>query len=602
MVDRHQKSMKTRIKNLSVILMITMFVIIGSIIFYNWKLSADKTIHRLQEDANRNIAGSIERYMDAPMRINKINQQIISNKIVDICNEKQREKYFSGIIKTTEETVYSVSYGSEQGQYYGTRRNADNQLEVMKSDEKTGGRPRYYSMMPDLTAGEMVMQLDTFDPRTRGWYQVAKNTGGPAFSPIYKHFVMNDLAISASCPIYNQQGVLQGVLGTHITLSQINAQLQELVKDKHVNAYIVERHSGELVANSLAFPNFSMTEDGKINRMIIGEMPDQSIADAYENYKKTDRADFIFANKNEKEHIKISRFTKEGIDWLIITSMPESPYVEEIKRSILLAILLSIVTLGSAIFIWNKTIETYLKPIYELIRTTERYSQGDFSQRAQLGNDDEIGKLAKAFNEMAEEICLLIDGLEKKVSERTRELEQTNYELSIAKEKLELSSQMDFLTNLYNRKFIIGRIEHEIKRFDRTENMFAIIMGDIDHFKKLNDTYGHECGDFVLKEIAKVMQKTTREIDFVARWGGEEFLILLPESDRESAAEIAERLRKSIEHTTIEYDKKRLNATITFGVAAYGKGMTADEVIKNADRALYDGKQQGRNRVSSSVI
>lgn len=602
MANGYQKSMKTRIKILSVVLMIAMFVISGSIIFFHWKLSADKTIQMLQKDANRNIADSIERYIAVPLRINEINEQIISNKVVDIYNEKQRQKYFSSIIATAEEMVYSVSYGNEQGHYYGTRRNADNQLEVMKSDEETGGRPRYYSLLPDLTAGEMVMQIDAFDPRTRGWYQTAKKTGGPAFSPIYKHFVMNDLAISASCPIYNQQGELQGVLGTHITLSKINAQLQEVVKGKHVDAYIVERRSGELVANSLGIANFSTSAEGNIIRVKIGEIADPSLADAYENYKKTARADFISDNKNEKEHIKISAFAKEGIDWLIITSMPESPYVEEIKQSILLAILLSIVTLGSAILIWNKTIETYLKPIYELIRTTERYSQGDFSQRAQHSDDNEIGKLAKAFNEMAEEICLLIDDLEKKVSERTKELEQTNYELSIAKEKLERSSQMDFLTNLYNRKFIIGRIEHEIKRFDRTGNTFAIIMGDIDHFKKLNDTYGHECGDFVLKEIAKVMQQTTREIDFAARWGGEEFLILLPEADSKSAVEIAERLRKNIEHTIIEYDKKLLNATITFGIAAYGKGMTADEVIKNADRALYDGKQQGRNRVSRSAL
>jgi len=122
-------------------------------------------------------------------------------------------------------------------------------------------------------------------------------------------------------------------------------------------------------------------------------------------------------------------------------------------------------------------------------------------------------------------------------------------------------------------------------------------MGDLDHFKNINDTYGHDCGDFILKEVANILRELSRETDIASRWGGEEFLLLLPQTDGEGAFILAEKIRQSLEDADYIYQDQLLKLTMTLGIAVYKEGMTIDEVIKNADIAIYNGKKAGRNQV-----
>jgi diguanylate cyclase (GGDEF)-like protein len=156
---------------------------------------------------------------------------------------------------------------------------------------------------------------------------------------------------------------------------------------------------------------------------------------------------------------------------------------------------------------------------------------------------------------------------------------------------------IDPLTQLSNRLYIEGMFENEIKRAQRYEKTFAVIFADIDYFKSVNDTYGHETGDSVLKEFANILKSDIRSLDTIARWGGEEFLILCPETNIESAKILAEKLRKNIE----SYKFKTIgNKTCSFGVSEYtAEDITAKSTIKRADKALYMAKKSGRNRVVS---
>lgn len=589
-MDKHQSSIKTRIRVLFIILMTVTITLVGSIVFYHWKTAVDAVIVEKQDETNTAILDTIEKFINVPPYINAINHHIIENQIVDIYAEKQREMYFAGVMNAVEEHVYSFSYGTERGEYYGARRNTENKIEVMRNDATTGGKSQYYSILADLTTGAVAEKLGDFDPRTREWYMLAKKTGRPAFSAVYKHFIMNDLAISASYPIYDKQGILKGVLGTHITLSKLNSYLQEAVEDEKAIAYIIERSSGDFVANSLGNPNFDMSSSGQMNRVNIEKIDNQEIVEAYRQYKNTTKNDSIVNTKNKKLYVKISQFKKSELDWLIITAIPESHYTADLNKSIYIAVLLSIFAIILAIFIWTKSIDRYLKPIYSLILTTEKFSRGDLAQRAELFRNDEIGKLASSFNEMGEKLHLLINNLEEQVVERTSQLSET-------KDKLELLSQTDFLTNLYNRRYILGKMEDETRRYTRTKKNFAIIMGDIDNFKVINDTYGHDCGDLILKEVASILQTLARATDCVSRWGGEEFLLLVTETEMEGAINLAERFRQAIAEKEFEYQEIRLKMTMTFGVAVYNEGMDIDAVIKNADVAVYRGKDGGRDRV-----
>lgn len=159
----------------------------------------------------------------------------------------------------------------------------------------------------------------------------------------------------------------------------------------------------------------------------------------------------------------------------------------------------------------------------------------------------------------------------------------------------------DPLTNLYNRRFFFERLHNEWERTHRYNSKMTIIMTDLDFFKKINDTYGHECGDLVLVTTAKTLKKHLRKIDVVARYGGEEFILLLPEIPRKTAIMVAERIRKDVETTTLEYGENKFAVTLSMGLAdTTSMGVTkAEDIIRLADENLYKAKAGGRNRVVS---
>ncbi len=164
-------------------------------------------------------------------------------------------------------------------------------------------------------------------------------------------------------------------------------------------------------------------------------------------------------------------------------------------------------------------------------------------------------------------------------------------------QKLEEAAIIDPLTRIHNRRKMIEVLENELIRTERTKQPFCVVMCDIDHFKKFNDTHGHDCGDFVLVEISRLIKKSIRKQDYVGRWGGEEFLMVYPETKITGGKTVTEKVRSVIENTVYNYKGIDLNVTATFGVAVHSKGKSIDEVIKEADDVLYQGKQQGRNCV-----
>ena len=162
--------------------------------------------------------------------------------------------------------------------------------------------------------------------------------------------------------------------------------------------------------------------------------------------------------------------------------------------------------------------------------------------------------------------------------------------------KLEILSKTDPLTKLLNRRAIEGVIE-ELKN-KKEEMDYTVCIGDIDFFKRINDTYGHKAGDKVLQTVASLIKKELRKKDFVSRWGGEEFLLLFPETGTAEAKKIVERLKNTIEKTQITYENKEIKITMSFGIASSSNLKDINKVIKNADSALYHSKETGRNKIS----
>ena len=181
--------------------------------------------------------------------------------------------------------------------------------------------------------------------------------------------------------------------------------------------------------------------------------------------------------------------------------------------------------------------------------------------------------------------------LEKKVRERTTELEQANQRLA----RLAIT---DDLTGIFNRRHLTRKLEMECLRTMRYRGHLAVLMLDLDLFKNINDDFGHACGDYILKEVAKILSENTRSSDVVARFGGEEFTIILLESDGQRAYKVAENLRGIINQRTFEFEGQSIRLSVSIGLAAFPEiAQSPDDLLRKSDQAMYQAKEAGRNRV-----
>ncbi len=165
-------------------------------------------------------------------------------------------------------------------------------------------------------------------------------------------------------------------------------------------------------------------------------------------------------------------------------------------------------------------------------------------------------------------------------------------------ESLRIASTQDPLTGLFNRRLMLDRLQNEAALTDRRDNLFSVLMIDLDHFKQVNDTWGHHAGDVALTMVASALQMTLRSSDVCARWGGEEFLVLLPDTEETGASEIAQRILIAIRGLRAPEMPADQNLTASIGLAQHGRGDDLDETLKRADRALYAAKDDGRDRVA----
>ena len=185
----------------------------------------------------------------------------------------------------------------------------------------------------------------------------------------------------------------------------------------------------------------------------------------------------------------------------------------------------------------------------------------------------------------------------RRLEKITRISDGFQVQLKGVNESLQRASRTDPLTGLPNRRAMVEELQAEIARAVREGTPMAVLMADVDHFKKVNDTYGHEAGDRVLQGMAKALTQALRAYDVCARWGGEEFLVLLPATDRTGALEVGEKLRKAVAALVIPLGEAQVSIGLSVGAALLDPSETMDTLLNRADSAMYEAKRQGRDRV-----
>ena len=251
----------------------------------------------------------------------------------------------------------------------------------------------------------------------------------------------------------------------------------------------------------------------------------------------------------------------------------------------------------------------------------EPYDQAKFVEKAQqiIGMNEESCLLAlRVIAGKIEQMRLLfelprgamrsIDQIEIELRERMVELylamNVENQNMARQQEDLVRLATTDSLTGVGNRATCDSRLALEIERSVRTGNPLALLMVDIDHFKVLNDTHGHQAGDYVLQSVSRVLDRNIRKVDYVARYGGDEFVVIAPDVTKDGAMQLAERLRKTVEKLTIQWEDIHLNATVSIGMVIMTEIMESHDrskMMNMVDARLYDAKSAGRNRIEISV-
>ncbi len=304
----------------------------------------------------------------------------------------------------------------------------------------------------------------------------------------------------------------------------------------------------------------------------------------------------ILVVEDDKLQAKITRDYLESSGYEVVLAEDGKSAIKTVKTQKVDIIVLDLVLpdiSGNEVCRWLKmNDDTKSIPI---IMLTVKSSTMEKVEGLKAGADD---YLPKPYNEIELNARIYASLRTKALQDKLRE---KNRELEDALSKLELLSVTDHLTKLFNRRYFETVIDQEFSRTQRFKSAAACIMVDVDHFKDINDEYGHRTGDLVLKEIAGIIKSCMRKIDTVARWGGEEFIVLLPGTSKENALHAASRILTSVADHEFQDIGRRI--TVSIGVASIPEPSidTIEKFIHASDLALYEAKSKGRNRIETTA-
>ncbi|MGD1506811.1 diguanylate cyclase [Vibrio harveyi] len=411
--------------------------------------------------------------------------------------------------------------------------------------------------------------------------------------------VTGEPLIALGVPVFNSQNEWSGIVGVSISIDYLSKRLSKVKLGNSSYAWIADNYG-----NVVSHPN---------NTLILAANIFDSDSIGFEGFGnialQTRQHDIGYGHYYDENVGESKIVTFSAIDslpgWTLFVTTEESDIFLDIKAlvedvTITLSVVI-IVFLPIIIYLTNSV----TLPIVELTQDVKNSVSSHYTEFAGQNSLDEIGQLSNAFKNTIEEIQQHNRNLEDVVASRTNELNDANHDLAMSvkllnenNQKLTWLAMYDPLTNLFNRRALINQVHQELTNKTIPFHSTSLILIDLDYFKVVNDTFGHDVGDQVLMHIADFLSNNVRKQDLIARWGGEEFVILLRDTSIEQGEQIALNLQEKMKH---ENFSPVTCMTFSAGVATLEVGQNFDELVACADKALYLAKNSGRNCVKTSL-
>ena len=435
----------------------------------------------------------------------------------------------------------------------------------------------------------LAFENPEYDPRLRPWYiQALEHPDDVIFTEVYEDAFGAGKVITAAKAVFDNQGKLIGVAALDILLDNLTKLVAKTRVTNSGYGFIINRDGKYVVHPDMGQEGLTEAEtDGLAEgyrRMMNGE------EGFYEGSIDEAKVLMVFSPiPIANWSIGVIGYEEEILFPIQLLAVQLNDYAAESQEKIVnmssrsrfangvISITVIVMVLLLSVFL-TRVISA---PIKKLAGEVTRIGEGDFTYRIPVESDDEIGFLAQVFNEMADNLSIHAQSIVLLNREKT---------------KLTSAANTDALTGIYNRRCFMENAAKMAKSAVRSGMEAYIVFFDLDHFKQVNDTYGHLAGDNVLIYVADIVRHLIRENDFFTRYGGDEFILLLMNISKTSAWEIVERIRKNIHQSPVNFEDKQISISVSCGIVSVLPGADLPDLIALADHVLYKAKESGRNQ------
>lgn len=558
--------------------------------------SIERLLRALSSQNVSETKSRLDQHFASIRRLNEQNARTLSQGLIPADDADAVQRLFWWQAQHSGVRGYFL-FGKQNGDFVdvGNPLTFDRDFITERISQKEFGDKLLRSFGLDSQGGrqELLSKPMTYAFQTERWYSEGLTRKTTFWTDVYtwESESAKPPAIAVSSPVFDADGVVSGIVAIEHRLQQLDQVLSRITHNSATSIFLMDGQK-RLIASSTSVP--------KNGEASLHEHPVIIAALQRLSAEGVDSS-FHLDWQGTSHFIGVSKWDRDqGAAWPILVAVPEDAFLQDFAKNKRYAIA---ITMASWIMLVMVGVALYYRlvqlPVNRLLTAVQRAQQGELSQTIAASGVRELATLASAFNEMLKNLSWTHGELERSNENLERQVQERTSELERLRANAENQARTDTLTGLANRRAFRELAERALQHIGRSCKPLSLIMLDIDHFKRVNDTWGHPVGDQVLKAVATVLAEHVRSNDIAARVGGEEFVVLLVDTEQGGAHTFAERLRVAIMDIEVEVPGDRVRLTASFGVAeAVSSETKLDEVLGCADRALYHAKHNGRNRVS----